>query len=52
MPKDIQEVVIQGGNHAGFAMYGHHEGDGVAEIDTVEQIEQTVKAILEFISED
>jgi hypothetical protein len=52
LPKDFKEVVIQGGNHAGFAMYGHHEGDGVAEIDTVEQIEQTVKAILEFISED
>ncbi|MDD5823603.1 MAG: alpha/beta hydrolase [Firmicutes bacterium] len=39
------ELVIEGGNHAGFGSYGEQDGDGKAKISTVEQMHQTAEAI-------
>ena len=48
-PKNAKEVVIEGGNHAGFGFYGPQKKDGKASISSINQIEQTVRLILEFI---
>ena len=48
LPDDFTEVVIDGGNHAYFGMYGLQDGDGTATISNIEQINITTKAILEF----
>ena len=48
-PMNYEEVVIPGGNHAGFADYGPQKGDGEAEIEPKEQQEMTVQAILTFM---
>ena len=47
-PKDFTEVIIDGGNHAGFGNYGEQSGDGKAEISNEEQQKQTASAIIEF----
>ncbi len=47
--KYFTELVIEGGNHAGFGMYGPQKGDGEATISTEAQIAQTADAIAEFI---
>lgn len=44
------EVVIKGGNHAGFASYGRQKGDNEASITKEEQWNQTVMAVKEFIN--
>lgn len=49
LPKDLTEVVIQGGNHAYFGHYGEQNGDGAATIERSLQIELTADAISEFI---
>ncbi|TCD46446.1 alpha/beta hydrolase [Streptococcus sp. X16XC17] len=49
LPTDYEEVVISGGNHAGFGHYGPQNGDGKAIISSQEQHDQTIKAILNFI---
>lgn len=49
LPADCSELVIEGGNHSGFAMYGEQEGDGEATIDNEEQISVCAQAIAEFI---
>lgn len=49
LPNDLAEIVIEGGNHAGFGMYGEQEGDGAAEISATEQIYKTAEHIAEFI---
>ena len=49
LPENFTEVVIEGGCHAYFGMYGEQEGDGVASISNQEQIEKTADAICEFI---
>lgn len=46
-PENALECVIDGGNHAGFGMYGFQRGDGKALISADEQQKQTVQAILE-----
>lgn len=48
LPDDFKEVVIDGGCHAYFGMYGAQEGDGVPEISNEEQIARTVEAIDEL----
>lgn len=48
-PKSAREIVIQGGNHAGFGFYGPQKKDGKASISSINQIEQTARLILEFI---
>jgi pimeloyl-ACP methyl ester carboxylesterase len=49
LPDDMREVVIEGGNHAYFGMYGEQKGDGRASISPTEQIEITADAICEFV---
>ena len=49
LPNDFREVVLEGGCHAYFGMYGAQEGDGVPAIRNEEQIRLTVDAIMEFM---
>ena len=46
LPSDFLEVVIEGGCHAYFGMYGTQEGDGKPAISNEEQILITVEQIL------
>jgi hypothetical protein len=50
LPEGFTELIIQGGNHAGFGIYGAQEGDGTARITSEEQIRLTAKAVAEFIA--
>jgi len=45
LPEDFTEIVIDGGCHAYFGMYGAQEGDGTPTISNEEQIRITVNAI-------
>ena len=47
LPNNFTEVVIDGGCHAYFGMYGSQDGDGIPAITVQEQIELTVEAITE-----
>ncbi len=49
LPKNTQEYVIPGGNHAYFGVYGEQSGDGDASISNREQIELTAQKIVEFV---
>lgn len=49
LPTDLSELVIEGGNHAYFGMYGEQEGDGEAKITPDAQITLTATKIAEFI---
>lgn len=49
-PGNTIEMVIPGGNHAGFGSYGPQKGDGEASISTPEQIRFAADAIAHFIS--
>ncbi len=49
LPDDYREVIIEGGNHAGFGSYGEQRGDGVATCDGEAQQTATVEAICEFL---
>lgn len=49
LPSDYTEIVISGGSHAYFGMYGEQDGDGVADITPDQQIYMTAKHIAEFI---
>ena len=48
-PKDADEVIIEGGSHAGFGDYGPQKGDGKPSMGSEEQIEKTADAITEWI---
>lgn len=49
LPSDYIEIIIEGGCHAYFGMYGEQEGDGTATISHEEQIDITVDTIVDFI---
>ena len=49
LPDDFHELVIDGGCHAGFGLYGPQEGDGVPAITAQEQIAITAGAIAEMV---
>ena len=49
LPSDYTELVIEGGCHAYFGMYGAQDGDGVATITPKEQINITANAVSEFL---
>ena len=49
LPEDFRELVINGGCHAGFGLYGAQEGDGVPAITAEEQIAITAGAIAEMV---
>ena len=48
-PQNAYEVIIEGGNHAGFGNYGKQNGDGTAAISSEEQQEKTVEEILKLL---
>lgn len=49
LPADAEEVVISGGCHAYFGMYGPQCGDGTPTISNAEQLHQTAAAILTWM---
>ena len=49
LPENFTEVVIDGGCHAYFGMYGKQDGDGTASISNEEQIYLTVELIVDFM---
>lgn len=49
LPADFTEIVIDGGCHAYFGMYGSQDGDGIPSITNEEQIALTVDAVVEFV---
>ncbi len=51
LPRDVTELVLSGGCHAGFGMYGAQKGDGEPTMTTVTQIRQTAEAISIFMTD-
>ena len=49
LPDDLTEIVIDGGCHAGFGMYGAQNGDGVPAITSGEQILFTADIVADWI---
>lgn len=49
LPADFTEIVLDGGCHAYFGMYGAQDGDGTPAIRAEEQILQTADAIASMI---
>ena len=49
LPEDALELVLEGGNHAGFGSYGVQEGDGASLLEPGAQIQWTADAILDFM---
>lgn len=49
LPDDFTEIIIDGGCHAYFGMYGAQDGDGTPEISNEEQIKITADEIERFI---
>ena len=52
LPSDYNEVIIEGGCHSYFGMYGMQDGDGTPNISNEEQINITANAIMELIKEN
>lgn len=50
LPSDFSQVIIEGGCHAYFGMYGHQDGDGTPTISNEEQILLTAKEIGNMIN--
>ncbi|MBR5502409.1 MAG: alpha/beta hydrolase [Oscillospiraceae bacterium] len=50
LPADFTELVIAGGNHAGFGMYGPQAGDGNAALPAEQQIDQTAQAFAALLA--
>jgi hypothetical protein len=46
---NLTEYYIEGGNHAYFGFYGEQRGDGVATISTIDQQNEVVAVILDFL---
>ena len=51
LPKDTREIVIPGGCHAYFGMYGAQRGDGIPTISAAEQIRFTAETIRSWLAE-
>lgn len=49
LPVDLIELVLEGGNHAGFGAYGEQKGDGMADITSIQQQVETAEAIMDFV---
>lgn len=49
LPEDMREIVIEGGCHSGFGMYGTQAGDGEPSITADEQINITAEEIYQFL---
>ena len=50
LPSDAVEIVIEGGCHAYFGMYGEQKGDGVSRIEPEDQIRQSADAIIDIMT--
>ena len=50
LPDDFCEVVIEGGCHAYFGMYGAQDGDGTPTVSNSEQIVITVENIIKMMA--
>ncbi len=50
LPAEMTEIVLNGGCHAYFGMYGKQDGDGIPTITNEEQIQMTTEQILTFIN--
>lgn len=51
LPTDFKEVVLDGGCHAYFGMYGAQSGDGIPDMTNEEQINLTASIVAEFVFE-
>ena len=51
LPEGVTELVIEGGNHAGFASYGAQKGDGTATLTAAEQQAAAAEAVAAFCLE-
>ena len=49
LPKNYEEVVIDGGCHAFFGDYGPQDGDGTPTITVQEQTEETLEKLVDFM---
>ena len=49
LPPDSKEIVLEGGCHAYFGMYGMQKGDGTPKITNEEQIRITAKTVADWI---
>ena len=49
LPTDFTEIVIDGGCHAYFGMYGAQDGDGTPTITNEEQIRSTIEHIVQIM---
>ena len=49
LPDDLTEIVIDGGCHAYFGMYGTQDGDGIPTISNEQQILLTASAIADMV---
>lgn len=49
LPEDTVELVLEGGNHAGFGSYGAQEGDGASTLASGQQLQWTADTIADFI---
>ena len=49
LPHDFTKLVINGGIHAYFGMYGAQDGDGVPDISNAEQINITANSVAGFM---
>lgn len=50
--KNFKEIIIKGGNHSYFGMYGTMKRDGIPKITNIEQIDFTANEITNFILEN
>ena len=48
LPAKFSEIILQGGNHAGFGYYGPQKGDGKASISKEQQQADTASVVAEF----
>ena len=48
LPETFSEIILEGGCHAYFGVYGPQEGDGIPTITNAEQITRTAEAIVEL----
>ena len=51
LPEGFGEVIIDGGCHAYFGMYGAQAGDGTPTVSNSEQIQRTVEAVISMMRE-
>lgn len=49
LPESTTEIIIEGGCHAYFGMYGHQNGDGAPTLTNEEQIDLTAEKIAELV---